>query len=423
MRTRPSHRPIPRARAVAALVVVPALLLGLSGCGAAGDSVAIAAAPEQAVSDALATELTGFLEQAQADAKASGAVAGVWAPWAGSWEKAVGTVGPSSEQPITTDMHLRLGTGGTQAMTCQVVAALAEEGTVDLDADISLYLSTTPGLNGITLRQLCQHTSGLADFATALWPTFLDNPNRQWPTLELVSAAQILRPVSAPGAGWSASETGPLVAGLVLSAKTGRSWSSLYQEYIVDRYGLEATRLPPAAETQLPDPHPGAFAFDVPGPGQPPACDRLLDLTALSPSSLGVAGGAVTTLSDLRRLATGLADSPSSEEAWAAPVALGPPYAPWQNAALGGTSAGVLRGFSGAAPGFLTAAFSDPDSGLTVAVSVNNSSAGTAFIAAVAQGLAAIAVDAGTAAGTSGVPKLEWTGAGSRAAIDDLHVC
>ncbi|NQX28241.1 beta-lactamase family protein [Microbacteriaceae bacterium VKM Ac-2854] len=402
---------------------MPLVILALAGCTGTSSAVEVAAAPEQQVSEAVAGELTSFLQQVQADAKSSGAMAGVWAPGVGSWESAIGTVSSTDQAPMTTDMHVRLGTGGTQAMTCQVVAALADDGTLDLDADVSTYLPTMPGLTGMTLRQLCQHTSGLADFATALWPTYLANPEREWPTLELVSAAQIHSAIAAPGVGWASSETGPLLAGLVVTAKTNRSWPDLYNEYIADRYGLSATELPSASTVDLPQPHPSGQSFGMSGPGSGPRCDVTLDVTRLSPSALGAAGGVVTTLADLRRLATGMAASPTSDQAWASPVPVGGSAPEWQTADVGGTSSGVLHGFSGAAPGFLTAAFSDPKSGLTVAVSVNNSSAGSAFIAEAARGLAAIAAESGAAAGVDGMPGLGWATADVRAAMDAKKVC
>lgn len=403
--------------------LVPLVALALAGCTGTSSAVVVAAAPEQQVSEALAGELTTFLQQVQADAKSSGAIAGVWAPGIGSWESAIGTVSGTDPTPMSTEMHVRLGTGGTQAMTCQVVAAIADEGTVDLDADVSDYLPTTPGLTGMTLRRLCQHTSGLSDFAGALWPTYLSNPHREWPNLELLSAAQIHSPLSAPGAVWADSQTGPLVAALAVTAKTNRTWPELYQDYVASRYGLDDTELPSPSTVDLPQPHPAGLAFALSGVGAAPSCDQLLDVSSLSPSALGAAGGAVTTLADMRRLVTGLAASPLSDEAWAQPIPQGADAPDWLKVDVGGGSSGPMRGFSGSAPGFLTAAFSDPESGLTVAVTVNNSSAGSDFIADAARGLAAITAASGVATGVAGVPTLPWSADDSRAALAAEHVC
>ena len=93
------------------------------------------------------------------------------------------------------------------------------------------------------------------------------------------------------------------------------------------------------------------------------------------------------------------------------------------SAGLGGHQAGPLRGFSGIAPGFLTAAYSDPESGLTVAVSFNSSTASDGFAASAARALAAIAVEQGAAAGATGLPQLPWTADGERGAVQGARPC
>ncbi|WKK72195.1 serine hydrolase domain-containing protein [Rathayibacter oskolensis] len=393
-------------------LLVPALVLALAAC-TGGTVSSVPDAPDGPVSDELATALSGFLGEAQAAAGATGAVAGVWSPWAGGWETAIGVVGDGDPTPLTTDARVRLGTGGTEAMTCDVVVALAEEGRVDLDADVAESLTSLPGIEGLTLRQLCAHTSGLADFRTVLWPTVIQNPIREWPTIELLSAAQVRSAIAAPGASWSDSATGPLLAGLVVSEATGRSVATLYQDFVVPRYGLRSTSLPSAGVVDLPAPAPRGYSAGLAADGAV-QCEVRRDVSAASPSALGAAGGAITDLEDLRRLAAGLASDPAGDAVWADPVPQGQGRPDWLLAGLGGHQAGPLRGFSGVAPGFVTAAYSDPVSGLTVAVSLNSSTPGADFAANVARGLAAIAV---AQPGAEGAPGLPWTVDSERNAV------
>ncbi|PPG19411.1 hypothetical protein C5C74_06730 [Rathayibacter sp. AY1E8] len=405
-----------RRRTRTGLLVVPVLVLALAGCTPAAAS-RVAEAPAQAASEELASALSGFLDETVGVAGATGAVAGVWSPWGGSWEGAVGWESDERTTALTTDAHLRLGTGGTEAMTCDVVLALADSGRVDLDADVGETLRSLPGIDGLTLRELCAHTSGLADFRSALWPTVLQNPPRQWPTLELLAAAQVRGASAEPGAAWSDSATGPLLAGIVAAQVTGRSIGELYDQYVVPRYGLRSTELPGASEVDLPAPSPRGYAVALdPATGEK-RCDVRLDVTAASPSALGAAGGALTDLEDLRRLATGLAADPAGDAMWQDPVVQGQGRADYLRAGLGGHEAGPLRGFSGLAPGFVTAAYSDPVSGLTVAVSINSSTPGGDFAATVARTLAAIAVEQGAATGAEGLPRLPWTADGERGAV------
>ncbi|PPG71190.1 hypothetical protein C5E02_00340 [Rathayibacter rathayi] len=397
------------------LLVVPVLVLALAGC--TPNASLVADAPAQPASEELSAALTGLLEETLGIAGATGAVAGVWSPWGGSWEGAVGWESDERTTALTTDAHLRLGTGGTEAMTCDVVVALAGSGRADLDADIGETLRSLPGVDGLTLRQLCAHTSGLADFRSSLWPTVLQNPARQWPTLELLAAAQVHGASATPGAAWSDSSTGPLLAGLVAARITGRSIGELYDQYVVSRYGLRSTELPGRSDVDLPAPSPRGYAVALDLVTGERRCDLRLDVTAASPSALGAAGGAVTDLEDLRRLAAGLAADPSGDAVWQDPVPQGQGRADYLRAGLGGYEAGPLRGFSGLAPGFVTAAYSDPLSGLTVAVSINSSTPGGDFAATVARALAAIAVEQGAAAGAEGLPQLPWTADGERGAV------
>ncbi|WP_165759503.1 serine hydrolase domain-containing protein [Rathayibacter oskolensis] len=402
-----------RRRSRIGALVVPVLVLALAGC-TGGVASSVPDAPAGPVPDDLAIALSGFLGEAQGAAGATGAVAGVWSPWAGGWETAIGTLGDGDPTPMTTDASVRLGTGGTEAMTCSVVVALADEGRVDLDADIAESLSSLPGIGGSTLRQLCAHTSGLADFRSVLWPTVIQNPTREWPTMELISAAQVRSPAAAPGESWSDSSTGPLLAGLVVSEATGRSVASLYDEYVVPRYGLRSTELPSAREVDLPAPAPRGYSAAL-APDGSVQCGVRRDVGAASPSALGAAGGAVTDLEDLRRLAVGLATDPTGDAVWSEPVPQGQGRPDWLLAGLGGHQAGPMLGFSGIAPGFVTAAYSDPGSGLTVAVSFNSSTAGADFAAEAARGLAAIAV--AQAAGAEGTPTLPWSVDSERNAV------
>ncbi|MEV6137044.1 serine hydrolase domain-containing protein, partial [Nocardia sp. NPDC051990] len=71
--------------------------------------------------------------------------------------------------PYAERAHIRIGSI-TKTFVATVVLRLVAEGTVDLDAPIERYLPGVVQGNGndgnrITVHQLLQHTSGLADFA------------------------------------------------------------------------------------------------------------------------------------------------------------------------------------------------------------------------------------------------------------------
>jgi D-alanyl-D-alanine carboxypeptidase len=94
------------------------------------------------------------------------------------------------------------------------------------------------------------------------------------------------------------------------------------------------------------------------------------------------------------------------------------------NKAGGAVLAGSLIGQFGSVPGYLTGVFSDPKSGLTVAVALNNSAASEAIGAYLAWQLAAIASKAPAASGeTAPEAGLPWTAQQYHDAIAKAAVC
>jgi D-alanyl-D-alanine carboxypeptidase len=129
------------------------------------------------------------------------------------------------------------------------VAALAEEGALDLDDPVSKYLGDRPwffrlpGHNEITLRQLLTHSSGIAnhvdteDFRRAFAETSRANGNSLSPE-ELVTFVLDRPPLFRPGSGWAYSDTGYILIGLVIEKVTGHA----YYEELTRRF-LEPMRL------------------------------------------------------------------------------------------------------------------------------------------------------------------------------------
>ena len=407
----------PAASALALLTA--ALTLSMAGCI---DATVLFPVGPDAVAEALAPETSTALDVALAEgldlAGSSGAIAGVWAPWAGRWLASPGEVGagidPATGRPagggaLTTDMRFRIGTL-TGSMTCTVLLRLVEDRRVGLDDPVGEYLPRVPGVQGITLRQLCQNTAGLGQ--PSLEPQFINNPTRQWPPLELVSGGLGSTRTGQPGRVWNRSDAGVQLLGMALEEATGDSWPELYRRYLFEPLGLGDTTYPDPQDLDLPDPHPNGWAAALDGDGTAD-CTRPLDVTRLSNSMSGVAGGAVSTLGDLRTwseaLATGRLLSPDmAGQQWKSVREDGAPE--WRRFGLGAEQVGPMRGGAGAIPGFLSAALSDPESGLTVVVMVNDSSAGAEFAFALAQRLAAIAAEAPAVNGRQNTQsELPWT--------------
>ncbi|KRE31009.1 hypothetical protein ASG80_00445 [Agromyces sp. Soil535] len=404
-----------------------ALAMGLSGCFSGSVDPSAQFDPvDVPLGEEVSANLGAVLDQAVALSGSSGGIAGVWAPWAGEWTAASGTVGfGEGDARVRTGTAFHLTTVTTE-ITCTVLLRLVDAGTVALDDEVADYVDWIPTLDGITLEQLCRHTSGLADYYPTLRRHFVSNPERLWSPTELLSNGLALSRIGPPGEQVRESRTGILLLALALEQRTGKPWADLAEQYVFGPLGLEDTRMPQPNATD----HSGAmggYASAIAADGAVD-CAALLDDSDQSSSMGGAAAGAVSTLEDTRRLseafATGALLSESSERRQWASIPLGGSAPAWQSAGIGGLQFGPMRGAAGESAGALTAAFTDPESGLTVVIALNNSTPGAGFVREVAFALASVASKADPASGRERpLVELPWSVDQAMAKMNELGIC
>ncbi|MBW8872053.1 MAG: beta-lactamase family protein [Leifsonia sp.] len=373
--------------ALAATAGIVALIL--AGC----TSVSGSAKPPEQQSGGFSKDVEKRLSTAVTDAMkladASAGFAGVWAPWSGSWSDAQGTTTRGGSKPVTDDMTFRIGQN-TVPMTCTVLLELVDEGRIGLDDPLTKWLPGLVGVEGITMRELCQSTSGLGDYVAQLNPKFVMNPLRQWPPLELASDGIAMQKFGSPGEKYGRSATNAVLVGMALENATSRSWQELYKQYVFDKLGMSASTLPGSSQFTVPGAHPAGYAAGLDGAGAV-VCEPMRDVSRLSPSQGWTAGGVVSNVHDLqafgKALASGSLLSEKSRKAQVDAVVNGQS---WQRYGLGVQLLGPLRGSTGSIPGYVSAVYSDPASGLTVVVALNNSTPGAGFAQLLAQRLASI---------------------------------
>ena len=373
--------------ALAATAALVALVL--AGC-TSGAGTAEPSQQSGGFSADVEKRLTSAVTDAMTLADASAGFAGVWAPWAGSWTTAQGTTTRGGSKPVTKDMNFRIGQN-TTPMTCTVLLQLVDEGRIDLDDPLTKWVPGLVGVDGVTMRELCQNTSGINDYLPALHSKFVMNPTRQWPPLELASDGIAMQRYGTPGEKYGPSATNAVLVGMALQNVTNRSWQQLYKDYIFDKLQMTASVLPENGQLTVPGPHPTGYSAGVDAAGAT-VCDPMRDVSKLSPSQGWTSAGVVSNLTDLKAfgqaLGSGSLLSEKSKKAQVDAVVNG---ASWQSYGLGVQLLGPLRGSTGAVPGYVSAVFSDPSSGLTIVVALNNSTPGAGFAQLLAQRLASIA--------------------------------
>lgn len=385
----------------AAAVGVAALGLLLAGCTA---EATFSYTPPAQVDGSLPDDTVAAMQEAVTSALtasgATGAVVGVWVPWSGSWVTGVGTQKPGAGAEISTDMSFRIA-DVTRLMTCDVLYALADEGVVELADEVSEHVSGVADLKGITLLDLCNGTSGVGSSEETVKSAWLNTPARVWDPLEL-AASGLGRGRVAPHTTYRDSDAGYLVLGLALERATGMTASELIAEYVTTPLGLESTSLP-GGDAAAPSDGPvmnGHYLNAVEGGYD---CAAPVDITKLSASSGYTDSGVVSTIEDLGRYAQAEAMQalrPDGEpNRFAAPLPAYQDAPAWFQATGGAYIAGSMIGQHGWTPGYATAAYSDPATGFTVAVSLNDSTLGGSIAQFLAWELAALASKAPAASG------------------------
>lgn len=414
-----------RRSAAVAMAGAGVLALVLSGCTSQGSvSIDIPAQVDAPLPEATAAELEDAVTAAMTATGSTGAIVGVWAPWSGTWVTGLGTQGPGGAA-VTPDLAFRAGPV-TGAMTCDTLYGLAADDTLSLDDPLSEWVSGLPGYDDITLRQLCDGTSGLATYTVTLDSLVRANPDRVWNERELMSYGVAGPRLNAPGVSFADSATNYVVAGLAVERATGEPLRDVIAERVTGPLGLGSTSLPTGAPAA-----PGAASLpgywsqqDAEGAWN---CTDPQDFTEISASYGGAASGAVTDITDLGRYAQALASNallPSDSDRFTAPVPVGAEQPSWFTAAGGAYQAGSLIGQYGWAPGYLVGAFADPETGLSVAVVLNNSGGNKTTGAWLAWQLAAIASKAPAAEGqTTPEAGLPWTAEQMRDNIAANAIC
>ena len=251
---------------------------------------------------AVSARLQAALEN-QISAGAPGALARIEAPGAGlEWTGSAGHLAREEARGLRPDDAFRIASV-TKNVTAAVAVRFAKEGRLALDGPLEDQLDPEllerwrafEALPRTTPRQLLAHTSGLPNYfgEEAFFARVRREPNRAWRPVELVDyAAEHGTPDFPPGEGFRYSDTGYVVAGILLEQITGQPLHAVYREVVFDPLGMSRTWLEghePAREVEVAHHYHGE-----------------LDMTALSPTIDWAAGGLVTTASDLTSFVRGL---------------------------------------------------------------------------------------------------------------------
>ncbi|MED3319417.1 MULTISPECIES: serine hydrolase domain-containing protein [Bacillus] len=215
-----------------------------------------------------------------------------------TWGYAAGVANLSTKKPMKIDFRFRIASV-TKTFTATVVLQLAGENRLNLDDSIEKWLPGVIQGNGydakqITIRQILNHTSGIAEYSRTKEADFFKNRNKSFTAEDLVKLGLSLPPDFAPGKGWSYSNTGYVLLGILIEKVTGNSYAEEIENRIIEPLELSNTFLP-GNSSVIPGTNHARGYF------QPDGASELKDITYYNPSIGSSAGDMISTADDLNK--------------------------------------------------------------------------------------------------------------------------
>lgn len=263
-----------------------------------------------------------------------------------------GTADAGNYRPPTPFEAFRIASV-SKGFNAYLAAKLIGNGSLSLDTTLRQRIpGVLPAAEGVTLRELLQHTSGLADYIRA--PTFVEqllaDPARYFSPLQLTEFVRGEPLEFVPGSRYHYSDTDNIAAGLIEERASDLTYEQLLKRRVFGPLKMRGSSLPSTIRM----PQPFMHGYDV-EPGEKPE-----DVSELiNPAGAWASGGIVSTPLDMARFARRYVPTVLATSTVEAPFRLGSssPPGPGKNfAGLGifryRTGCGTVYGHTGSFPGY-----------------------------------------------------------------------
>jgi D-alanyl-D-alanine carboxypeptidase len=288
------------------------------------------------------------------------ALVGVWDGKGNSYIHAYGYADLAARRRLTPEDHFRIGSN-TKTFVISVLLQLVDEGKLKLDDPLSRFSLgvTIPNARNITVRELCDMRSGLFEaYDTPQIDRMQITGNSQFNPRELVRWGVAQKPHFAPGTSYNYSNTNYLILGLIIESLTKDAVGDQIRKRLIDKFGLSHTSYP-ATQAM---PHPWAHGYGL------DKNKNWEDVSGTIPVSLmGAAGEMISDMRDMARwtklYVTGKTNGPTTQRERMRCISTGE-----GNLSFGlgiGCSAGYY-GYTGGLPGYNTANYYMPATGVTI---------------------------------------------------------
>ena len=266
----------------------------------------------------------------------------------------------------------------TKSFVAALCLQLAEEEVFHLNDSIHFWLPEYQNIDGsVTIRQLLNNTSGIYNISDnkKLWDRVFEDPAYTWSANEVLQL-YVLEPYGNPGTDWFYSNTNFILLGEVIRKSTGTDVSFQLRNRFFEPLGLNHTYL--AVEEQLPSSTAHGW-FDIDGNGHADDMDDIPEAGIYS--VLWTSAGIFSAASDLVQWCSALlrgnvlSEVLLKEMLYPAHTMQGTTEVRWGMGLFqigSENSSGLeLIGYTGRTFGYLSSMFYMPESGISIAVLIN----------------------------------------------------
>ena len=152
--------------------------------------------------------------------------------------KGYGEANVEHHVPVTPETVFQSGSVGKQ-FTSAAVMLLIQDGKVALTDSITKFFPNAPASwQGITVRHLLTHTSGIPDYTTDVF-----DYRRDYTEDDIVQMASKLTPEFPPGSRWNYSNTGYALLGIIIHKVSGQFYGDVLRDRVFKPLGMKSARI------------------------------------------------------------------------------------------------------------------------------------------------------------------------------------
>jgi D-alanyl-D-alanine carboxypeptidase len=294
-----------------------------------------------------------------------GVLVGVWDADGHSYVHGFGYADLQAKRPLTIADHFRIGSN-TKTFVASVILQLAREGKLRLDDPLSTFNIgvTIPNGAHITIRQILDMRSGLFEAYDVPELSAMEvTDSTRFDPRQVIRWAVAQKPYFAPGQGYHCSNTGYLIAGLIIEAVTHDTLKHEIEQRLLVPFKLTQTSVP---DTQA-MPAPAALGYGVDAKRQ---WEEVGNSTPVS--LMGAAGDMISDANDIRHWIKLFVNAQTGEASGFSAIAQCKLFDGNLGFGLGLACAGDdWYGYTGGLPGYNSAEYYSTKTGMTVLVWVD----------------------------------------------------